>query len=335
MVEEEKMRKNKEENKDKKEEENKKITKKELDLKKEKVEDEEENKLQDIKTNNNNYEIRNNINYNFNPYFLDIIKQQIKNEIFQEMLKKDNNSFNSKENQNLERSSNENFLGKKRLKSPLKKLNEIKDKKENIIEKDNINSKNDNEIQDKEKEKNKEENANNSENSSSIYNLLEKHVFNYLYDKIMKESLSNNNELEKQLKKLIAEKGFSNVKSSLINIKKEKEQKLKNNNQIKNNSELNEYHYQFENNFYHRYKSFKNLDGIQNYICCDPKCKATAILYIKEKKFTVINSHTVHLKEHVNFNEDRPVYFMKTRKLDEVHIKKNAHNDKYHLEWFK
>ena len=110
---------------------------------------------------------------------------------------------------------------------------------------------------------------------------------------------------------------------------------MKNNNQIKNNSELNEYHYQFENNFYHRYKSFKNLDGIQNYICCDPKCKATAILYIKEKKFTVINSHTVHLKEHVNFNEDRPVYFMKTRKLDEVHIKKNTHNDKYHLEWFK
>ena len=335
-MEEEMIRKDKEEVKDKEGSENKNIIKNELGLKKEK--EEEGTKLQDNKTNNNNFEIMNNINYNFNPYLFQMMKQQIKNELFQEFIKKGNdNDFNSQENQNPEKSSTDNFLGKKRLKSPSNDLNNIKEKNENIIE-NNKNEIIENEIQEKEKEKdnNKEENINNQKNSSSIYDVLEKHIFNYLYDKIMKESLSNSNDLEKQLKELISEVGFSNVKSSLINIKKEKDKKLnENKNILKNDSEPNEFHYQFDNNFYHRYKSFKIIDGIQNYICCDIKCKAAAILNIKEKKFTVIKNHTVNLKEHINFSEDRPVYFMKTRKLDEVHIKKNTHNDKYHLEWFK
>ena len=335
-MEEEMIRKDKEEVKDKEGSENKNIIKNELGLKKEK--EEESTKLQDNKTNNNNFEIMNNINYNFNPYLFQMMKQQIKNELFQEFIKKGNdNDFNSQENQNPEKSSTDNFLGKKRLKSPSNDLNNIKEKNENIIE-NNKNEIIENEIQEKEKEKdnNKEENINNQKNSSSIYDVLEKHIFNYLYDKIMKESLSNSNDLEKQLKELISEVGFSNVKSSLINIKKEKDKKLnENKNILKNDSEPNEFHYQFDNNFYHRYKSFKIIDGIQNYICCDIKCKAAAILNIKEKKFTVIKNHTVNLKEHINFSEDRPVYFMKTRKLDEVHIKKNTHNDKYHLEWFK
>ena len=55
---------------------------------------------------------------------------------------------------------------------------------------------------------------------------------------------------------------------------------------------------------------------------------------IKERKFEILQSHTVSLKDHLHFNDDRPVFFMKSRKLDEVHIKRNEHNDKYHLEWF-
>ena len=80
--------------------------------------------------------------------------------------------------------------------------------------------------QTKEKEKEKEQkiikNEINSEKSSSIYDFLEKHIFDYLYEKVSEESLSNSNDLERQLKMLIADKGYSNVKSALNNIKKKK-----------------------------------------------------------------------------------------------------------------
>ena len=75
-------------------------------------------------------------------------------------------------------------------------------------------------------------------------------------------------------------------------------------------------------------------DGIQTYKCCDKSCKGLGKLNIKERKFEIIQSHTIPPKVHLSFNDDRPVFFMNSRKLDEVHIKRNENNDKYHLEWF-
>ena len=56
---------------------------------------------------------------------------------------------------------------------------------------------------------------------------------------------------------------------------------------------------------------------------------------LKERKFSVIQKHSLSQRDHLLFNDDKPIYFMKSRKLEEVHIKKNNNNDKYHLEWFK
>ena len=342
----------------KKNEEKDKMKKDEEEEEKEKkINKEQDNvKASGIKESRDNTNINNNffgnMNNNFGLDFIEIIKQQIKNELRQEMLKKEDvkNSHEplyQKENQNPEKDINSNFLGKKRLNSPPKKIYDIEKDKEKIIEKEtnvinnNNDNSNDNNKESKEKKQGKEnqqinkENDINLEKTSSVYELLEKYIFNYLYEKVMKESLSNNNELEKQLKMLIADKGYSNVKSSLINIKKENDKKDNENNSIKSKEEPNEYHYRFENNFCHRFKSIKSNDGFQTYICCDQKCKAYGKLNIKERKFNIIENHSVHLKEHINFNEDRPAYFMKTRKLDEVHIKRNDYNDKYHLEWFK
>ena len=216
-----------------------------------------------------------------------------------------------------EKDSNNNFLGKKRDKTSSissdnpRKLNSPEKKEKEIKNKPDINNNGD----------------------SSLGKMLEKYIFNYLYDKVMTKSLSDDSDLEKKINNFIKEKGYSKVKSSLINAKKEKEKK-ENINPSVPRKELDEIHYSLVNNFYHRFKSIKTKDGFQTYICCDRECKALAKLNIKERKFELIQSHTVALKDHLHFNDDRPVFFMKSRKLDEVHIKRNEHNEKYHLEWF-
>ena len=297
-----------------------------------------ENEESNGKANANIFENMNNI---FNSDFFKLITQQMKKEIYQEILTKTNiNSqepSNSKEKQIQEKDSNNNFLGKKRSKTPPKEINENDTNKKKVTEKEK-GEKKENKENKKEKskitnEEEKEKEKNNGE--PSLYHSIENFIFNYLYDKVMKESLSNDNELEKQLNILIAEKGYSCVKSSLSKIKNEKDKKENENKHAKNKNEPNEFHYQFKNNFYHRYKSLKINDGFQSYICCDNDCKAYAKLNITERKFEIIQAHTIPSTEHINFNEDNPVKFMKSRKLDEVHIKKNDYNNKYHLEWFK
>ena len=303
----------------------------ENDNKKEEKENKlEEKKIKDVKNEESNkIQSNNNIFQNLNNIDIEKIITEKLSEALNDFLKDKKNNiqslFNSKETSNTQVEQNEkekvpdnNFLGKKREKTfsnsldRPKKSNSLENKEVKLHIKSDININED----------------------SSLGKLLEKHIFNYLYEKIMTKSLSNESDLEKKINNFIREKGYSKVKSSLINVKKEKEKKENLEPSVQKMKELDEIHYLFINNFYHRFKSIKTKDGFQTYICCDKECKGLAKLNIKERKFEILQSHTVSLKDHLHFNDDRPVFFMKSRKLDEVHIKRNEHNDKYHLEWF-
>jgi len=310
----------------------KKINKiEENDNKKEEKENKlEEKKIKDVKNEESNkIQSNNNIFQNLNNIDIEKMITEKLSEALNDFLKDKKNNiqslFNSKETSNSQIEQNKNekvpddkFLGKKREKTfsnsldRPKKSNSLENKEVKLHIKSDININED----------------------SSLGKLLEKHIFNYLYEKIMTKSLSNESDLEKKINNFIREKGYSKVKSSLINVKKEKEKKENLEPSVQKMKELDEIHYLFINNFYHRFKSIKTKDGFQTYICCDKECKGLAKLNIKERKFEILQSHTVSLKDHLHFNDDRPVFFMKSRKLDEVHIKRNEHNDKYHLEWF-
>ena len=319
-----------------KEKENENEIEKEKNIKKE-----EENKKElDDKNSNNN--IQNNFNGFDYGEFMKMLKEQIKNDLLAEIKKEDkgNNSENlinskekDKQNNNSDNNNN-NFLGKKRLKSPSNDLDNVIKENGNDIQKEKEKEENINRKEEENKDNvNVINNENNNENAL-LSNMIEKHIFYYIYEKVMAQNLSDENELEKELKKLIEEKGYSNVKSSLL-FKKENYQQENQIIQKKNPKELDEYHYQLDKNFYHRYKCIKSNDEIQVYTCCDNNCKGTGELNIKERKFEIVQQHTIPFKEHHNYNDDRPVYFMKSRKLDELHIKRNDNNDKFHLEWFK
>ena len=96
-----------------------------------------------------------------------------------------------------------------------------------------------------------------------------------------------------------------------------------------------EYHYFLINNFYCRYKCYNVKKKIQQYYCCVAECNGMGELNIEEKEFYVIKKHSISVKNHPNFNDDKPVKFMRNRKLQQLHIKKNDDNKNYHLEWFK
>ena len=303
----------------------------ENDNKKEEKENKlEEKKIKDVKNEESNkIQSNNNIFQNLNNIDIEKIITEKLSEALNDFLKDKKNNiqslFNSKETSNTQIEQNEkekvpdnNFLGKKREKTFSNSLD--RPKKSNSLENKEVKLYNKSDI--------------NINEDSSLGKLLEKHIFNYLYEKIMTKSLSNESDLEKKINNFIREKGYSKVKSSLINVKKEKEKKENLEPSVQKMKELDEIHYLFINNFYHRFKSIKTKDGFQTYICCDKECKGLAKLNIKERKFEILQSHTVSLKDHLHFNDDRPVFFMKSRKLDEVHIKRNEHNDKYHLEWF-
>ena len=303
----------------------------ENDNKKEEKENKlEEKKIKDVKNEESNkIQSNNNIFQNLNNIDIEKMITEKLSEALNDFLKDKKNNiqslFNSKETSNSQIEQNKNekvpddkFLGKKREKTFSNSLD--RPKKSNSLENKEVKLYNKSDI--------------NINEDSSLGKLLEKHIFNYLYEKIMTKSLSNESDLEKKINNFIREKGYSKVKSSLINVKKEKEKKENLEPSVQKMKELDEIHYLFINNFYHRFKSIKTKDGFQTYICCDKECKGLAKLNIKERKFEILQSHTVSLKDHLHFNDDRPVFFMKSRKLDEVHIKKNEHNDKYHLEWF-
>ena len=209
-----------------------------------------------------------------------------------------------------------------------------------------------NSINDNESIKKKNNKINNNDENEIIYKLIQKCAFNFIYDKIVKQSFSYNNELDEEILKIIHNKGYYNVRYSLSVIKKNKFKEI---NEIKkekddssdfnteeeekkNEKELSnplEYHYNFMNDFYYRYKYLNTNKNIQNYVCCDEKCNAMAILNLKDKKFNVIKKHSIHHKNHSFYYDVLPVKFMKKKKLNHLHIKKNDYNEKYHLEWFK
>ena len=132
QLEEQKINENKEKDNTKMEEE------KEKKINEIKNENEKEKEDKVSKTENINNNIFGNMNNNFFLDYIAIIKQQIKNELCQEMLKKgtDNSPepFNPKENKNQSNAPNDNntnnFLGKKRLKSPPEDLINNKNSKE-------------------------------------------------------------------------------------------------------------------------------------------------------------------------------------------------------------
>ena len=313
-----------------------------------KIEEEKENEIEEKnKKDNKGQEESNKINNALNnsqnlndiqnsDLFKKMLTEQIY-DLFKDLIQNKTNNlqniFNPRENEQLQEKykeensiNNKNFLGKKREKSPSNsserpKKSQSNDKKENEKEK---------------KEEPKIKSDLNNSADSSLGKMLEMHIFNYLYDKIMNKSLSNESELEKKIIEFINEKGYSNVKSSLINIKKEKEKEKKENvnPSVQKMKQLDEIHYLFVNNFYQRFKSIKTKDGFQTYVCCDKNCKGSAKLNIKERKFEIVKPHSVTQKEHLQFIDDRPIFFMKSRNLVEAHIKRNEHNDKYHLEWF-
>jgi hypothetical protein len=194
----------------------------------------------------------------------------------------------------------------------------------------------------------------NNENNT-IFKLLEKCAFKYLYEKIKSKSFSENNALDKEIIKIINDKGYSNVKSSLFFLKNNNFSNISTNdnnpmnnslNNIKTEEEKNsekkvndknpqEYHYNIINNFYYRYKFLCAKKKLQKYICCADECNGQAELDLEEKKFNIIKKHTISPKNHPTFNEDKSIKFMKRRKLEEIHIKQNENNELFHMEWFK
>ena len=130
-------------------------------------------------------------------------------------------------------------------------------------------------------------------------------------------------------------------KKNLILSSKEKE-KINNNepesdkkSEKENKKNPTEFHYNLLNDFYYRYKCINMKNNIQKYVCCAKDCNGLAELNLDEKKFDIIQNHSISPKFHIKYNDDKPVKFMKKRKLEEMHIKQNDNNDKFHMEWFK
>ena len=244
-------------------------------------------------------------------------------------------------------------------------------KKNKVINKNELNEQYDNNDNDNDNDNDNYEYENiNTNNQNKIINenntiikLLEKSVINFIYEKVLTKSLSDNNDLDKDIMDIIKEKGYSNVESCLNNYiknniisknynekgkegKKSKKTNKDNNNSLnnrikkekldekENNKNPDEYHYYLINKFYHRYKCINIIKNVQQYSCCVEECNGFAELNVEEKKFCEIHKHSISDKRHPNFNDDKPVKFMKKRNLKHLHIKKNNNNEKYHMEWF-
>ena len=366
----------------KKDKEEEKGIKKEIeiekDIKKEKI-NELNVKEEDLNVNDKKDE-KNNINI-FDKDFFEKMKQQIKNEIYDDLinngplspkskpkpkkLKKEsdekNESDSSEEDENKSKSKSKSkkkiknkeeekdktLLGKKRERphlfeidnsikinyiSDIIKTSEIyfdKDNNSNLVNNEGINENSD---------------SSNNEVDEAILKLLESCAFKCLYEKIISKSFNSDNDLDRKIREIIKAKGFSNVVATLKYYKKNQILSSKVKEKINNNesesdkkSEKNpkEFHYNLLNDFYYRYKCINMKNNIQKYVCCAKDCNGLAELNLDEKKFGIIQNHSISPKFHIKYNDDKPIKFMKKRKLEEMHIKKNDNNDKFHMEWFK
>ena len=62
------------------------------------------------------------------------------------------------------------------------------------------------------------------------------------------------------------------------------------------------------------------------------ECNCQAELNTKEKKFVIIQKHSISQEKH-SYNGKIPK-FMKMKNFKEMHLKINDNNDCYHMEWF-
>ena len=306
------------------------------------------------------------INMNVDKDFFEKIKLQIKNEIYSDILKnnsplshkskpnltklkkeiielKDSDSDNPNSDED-NKNKNKVFIGKKRKRNPLFEIDhsikfncisEIsrtsgiclnKYRNKNFLKTEYING---NSISD------------NDDLEKTIIKSIEKCALNCIYEKIITKSFSSGIELDRKIMEIIKTRGYLNVKSSLNNFRKNQilsieEVEKPNINEIEMDKKIHkEFHYNVINDFYYRYQCINIKQNIQKYVCCAKDCNGLAELNLSEKKFVIIQKHSIPPKFHPIFNIDKPIKFMKKRKLEEVHIKRNDHNNNFHLEWFK
>ena len=338
----------------------------------------EQNNEINVKEEELNVPVKKDEKNNMNIYdkdFFEKMKQQIKNEIYDDLInngplspskpkrkklkkesdkKKESDSSeedeNKNKNQNKEKEKDKTLLGKKRERSHLFeidnsiKINYISD----IIKTSEIYSNKDNNNLDENETINENSDSGNNEVDETILKLLENCIFNSLYEKIISKSFNSDSNLDRKIREIIKIKGFSNVKATLkyyrknqILSDKEKEKVSNNEPEIDKKDEKEstkipkEFHYNLLNDFYYRYRCINMKDNIQKYVCCAKDCNGLAELNLDDKKFDIIQKHSISPKLHIKYNDDKPIKFMKKRKLEEMHIKKNDNNDKFHMEWFK
>jgi hypothetical protein len=292
--------------------------------------------------------------------FFEKIKLQIKKEIYNDLI--NNNSLSPKSKQNLtklkketivlkdsdseedNKYKNKTLLGKKRKRTTLLDIdhsikfnciNEITRTPEICFNK----YRNNNFYKDELVHRNTFDD--NDDLERNIIKSIENCALNCIYEKLITKSFSSGIELDRKIMEIIKTRGYSNVKSSLNNFRKShilsiKEIEKDNNNEIEiDKKNQKEFHYNAINDFYYRYKCINVKQNIQKYVCCAKDCNGLAELNLIEKKFVIIQKHSIPPKFHTKFNDDKPVKFMKKRKLEEIHIKRNDHNNKFHMEWFK
>ena len=305
-------------------------------------------------------------NVNINKDFFEKIKLQIKEEIYSDLINtnsltpkskqnitklkretivlKDSDSIDNQNSDEDNEYKNKKFLARKRERPPFFNnhhsikfdyINEISKKPDFYLSKENHNNFYKTEFID-------ENNfCDNDDLERTIIKSIENCALNCIYEKIITKSFSSGIKLDRKIMEIIKTRGYSNVKSSLINFRRSQilsrgEEEKDNYFEIGNEKRIQkEFHYNVINDFYYRYKCINIRQNIQKYVCCGKDCNGFAELNLSEKKFVIIQKHSIPTKFHTKFNDDKPIKLMKKRKLEEIHIKINDHNDNFHMEWFK
>ena len=254
-------------------------------------------------------------------------------DIFQKAIIKNQNETNLKTRQNFVEQKidninyiyddkDNNLLGKKRYRDNLSE-------KKNSLESNSLYN---NEEKEKEKDKNSNIEEKNKLNSSP----------NQSFDKSNNSSQKNNsknNNIKRKKKKIKKKKKilFKNKNNNEIlkkdtNKNKEEEDKKADQKEKLKSRYPKELHYNIIEKFYYKYDYISNEANIQKYVCAMKECNCQAELNTKEKKFVIIQKHSISQEKH-SYNGKIPK-FMKMKNFKEMHLKINDNNDCYHMEWF-
>jgi len=256
------------------------------------------------------------INMNADKDFFEKIKLQIKKEIYNDFI--NNNSLSPKSKQNLtklkkeaivlkdsdseedNKYKNKALLGKKRKRTTLFEIDHsIKFNYISEITKSSeicLNKPTKNNYYKKELIKGNTFSVN-DDLERNIIKSIETCALNCIYEKIITKSFSSGIELDRKIMEIIKTRGYSNVKSSLNNFRKNQilsieEIEKNNNNEIEiDKKNQKEFHYNVINDFYYRYKCINIKQNIQKYVCCAKDCNGLAELNLSEKKFVIIQKH--------------------------------------------